>query len=414
MADYVWKKENKNIVLFIHGFTSDNETWTNSNGISFPEMLLRDQAIADNFDIAFVSYYTRLMDFYKIKTGTNLLNTIFGKVAKIAKKNVDVSELADLVYSHIYLNFDSYENIVVVAHSMGGLIAKACILKDIRINGSNGKIKMFLSLAVPHYGTSWAAIGKGLAKNDQIIDLSPLSKALDELNRQWINPNISSELPQTVYYYGQYDSVVPRTSAVPYHADETSIVTCDDDHFSISKPLDQNKNVFVGVKKNLSGLADAILVADRLQVQKFRDEGQLDNEHFVIKLLIADVHRVLIKDAKETFFNAEYVTRSLIAQGANVAKLESLYRKINHLYTLAFGDLLTGKIKDSNDLVNTIHKQIKEEDHFSLKSALGNIDEFQKTGMLHQLANDLDEDIWWALNHSVNDISEFRKVRGYE
>ena len=32
-------------------------------------------------------------------------------------------------------------------------------------------------------------------------------------------------------------------------------------------------------------------------------------------------------------------------------------------------------------------------------------------GMLHQIANDYDSEIWWAKEHSIKDINEFRRAR---
>lgn len=39
------------------------------------------------------------------------------------------------------------------------------------------------------------------------------------------------------------------------------------------------------------------------------------------------------------------------------------------------------------------------------------IDAYNKTGMLHQLANELDQEIWWAQGQSIKDIKEYKKVR---
>ena len=67
MFDYINNNDNKNIVLFIHGFTSNNDTWVNSKGISFPSMLLENEVIKNNFDFAYVSYDTELVNFTKQK-----------------------------------------------------------------------------------------------------------------------------------------------------------------------------------------------------------------------------------------------------------------------------------------------------------------------------------------------------------
>ncbi|WP_044893672.1 ABC-three component system protein [Bacillus alveayuensis] len=410
MIEFVSKRGNKSIILFIHGFTSGNETWQIENR-SFPEVLLEDEKISNSFDIAYISYYTKLADFRKIRTGINLFRVLFRQKTSYVATNNGILSLADIVHSCISLNFDTYENIIIIAHSMGGLIAKSCILRNIELYGSAHKIKLFLSLATPHNGSNWANIGKALFDNEQIIDLAPLSDTLDQLNRDWIKNK--ALLPKTIYFYGKDDLIVQENSAIALGADKLHTVACDDDHFSISKPDRVDKNCFVGVKKHLIEFAKKVSLQNSLEIKKFTDNGQLDNELFALKLIIADVHRVLIKSAKESFYNAEYATRALLAQGVSQDKLESLYVMIKNLYTLAFMDLHNGKIKDSNELVTEIHKKIIEQDDKLLSTTPIHrlINAVQKTGMLHQLANRLDEDIWWAINHSIKDIEEFKRKK---
>lgn len=44
-----------------------------------------------------------------------------------------------------------------------------------------------------------------------------------------------------------------------------------------------------------------IQYAENMQPRKFNDDGELDDELFVLKLLIADVHQRLVSGAKQNF-----------------------------------------------------------------------------------------------------------------
>ena len=153
-----------------------------------------------------------------------------------------------------------------------------------------------------------------------------------------------------------------------------------------------------------------------LELKKYVDKGEFDNELFVIKLLVADVHNVLVKSAKESFYNAEYATRAMLAQGINQEKLDGLYILIKDIYIDAFMDLRRKKLKDSDELIAEVRNRINEKNSTVLSATTTHqiINSFQKNGMLHQLANKLDEDIWWAIDHSIEHIEEFRREKSDE
>jgi hypothetical protein len=413
MIEYVSKKGNNSVILFIHGFTSGNDTWK-YNEDSLPKQLLLEEEIEHNFDIACISYFTKLMDFQKTRSSMSILKLLFRQKSEYVAKNKGVIALSDILHSQIQLNLDGYENIIIIAHSMGGLIAKSCILRNADLYGNSDKIKLFLSLAVPHHGSNWANIGKLLFGNKQIIDLAPLSETLDKLNREWLDRK--EIMPKTIYFYGKDDVVVPEVSAIALGSDKFCQIACDDDHFSIAKPDRLSKNCFIGIKKNILDFSRDVSLRRGLEIKKFHDQGQLDNELFALKLIIADIHTVLVKSAKESFFNAEYATRALLAQGISQEKLDSLYILIKELYIDAFMELNSENLKDSNELVAEIRKRINEKNSALLSSTPTHqiINSFQKNGMLHQLANKLDEDIWWAINHSIENIEEFKRNKTNE
>ncbi|UOK56154.1 lysophospholipase [Bacillus sp. OVS6] len=194
---FIHKNGNKNLILFIHGFKSDSKTWVNKNGESFPNLLKMSTEISANFDIATFDYYTKLADFYSLKVIKTGILRLIGKEGVLSLKNLSITKLGDYLRTVVDINCDNYENIIIIAHSMGGLVAKSYILKG--INASSSKVKMFFSLAVPHCGSDWATYGKMLFRDhDQLIDLHPLNERVHKLNNEWIQTK--NELPKTLYF----------------------------------------------------------------------------------------------------------------------------------------------------------------------------------------------------------------------
>jgi hypothetical protein len=404
---FVQKNNHKNVIVFIHGFTGGIDTWSNGN-TCFPEMLLEDEKISRNFDLMYVNYHSKIFDYHSKRLTGNFFAKIVGKGSKAVAKNISIQELGDSLKTIIEFYCAPYQNVILVAHSMGGLISKSFLLSQ---TNESRKVKLFLSLAVPHNGSDWATFADALfIDNTQVVDLKPLSKTLNGINQKWINAQDS--LPITVYFYGQYDMIVPEQSAVAYVGrTHPQKVACNDDHFSITTPESNESLVYVAVKKYLLDFLNSQLTHTEVLLKQFKDEGQLDNEIFVLKLIVADVHNSFVNNAKSTFFNAEYVRKFLVHQSISLDELSALYQKIEHLYLNSFGKLLTNKLSDSNELIADIHNSILQEDKKFLDFTLPLVDAFHKTGMLHQLANDLEKDIWWAKNHSVQDLNDLRKVR---
>lgn len=407
--EYVSKYNKKNLILFIHGFTGSKETWVNENGEEFPKMLLSEEGIAEHFDIAYINYYTTLLDLYGIKSMANKIKRMFNLNTGVTRKNVGVKKLGEFIQAIIQYQCESYENIIIVAHSMGGLVAKSYILSELQQRPNHPQVKLFLSLAVPHTGSDWAKLGERLFHNAQAVDLNPLSTLLSQTNRAWVE---SYHTPRTICFYGHYDDVVSEESAILLQVKKPETVPCDDDHNSISRPKDRGQLVYLAVKSNLQKFAQDSSAQTSLQIREFVDQGQLDDEIFVIRLLVADVHNTHVNSAKQTFFNAEYMRKILVNQGDQaIAKLTDLYVKIEFFYTVAFGKLMSNELKDSNHLVTFVHEQIMKETEL-LKCTIPLLSSLHKTGMLHQLMNKLEKDLWWAQGHNIQTIEQFRKARG--
>ena len=63
---------------------------------------------------------------------------------------------------------------------------------------------------------------------------------------------------------------------------------------------------------------------------------------------------------------------------------------------------------DSSDLVHKIHNEIKNSDQTSLSSGIKNITFLEKIGMLHQLADKLDQEIIWGKKINLQKVRELQ------
>ncbi|WP_066441030.1 hypothetical protein [Chryseobacterium sp. CCH4-E10] len=252
MVEFISENNKKNLILFVHGFTGGKETWlTNSEGKRIPDYLLEDKEIIENFDLAYFEYYTKFID--KIDKVNWLISCLPFFQKRKFKKNLSVEDIKDILYSHIDVRFNKYQNITIIAHSMGGLISKTVILKLIEDN--RNKVNLFISLAVPHNGSNLANIGRLILNNPNVKDLSPLSDIIDKVNRDWIEIKNRNLIPKTIYFQGKNDFVVPNNSSSGYDSREKGkeydIIYTDDDHFSILQPENENSTLIVSIKREL-------------------------------------------------------------------------------------------------------------------------------------------------------------------
>ena len=74
-----------------------------------------------------------------------IINTFFK--AK-TRKNLPIEEISNLLSSQIKYKCSDHSNVILIGHSMGGLVAKKFLLDDLHEN-PNSKVKIYVSLATP-------------------------------------------------------------------------------------------------------------------------------------------------------------------------------------------------------------------------------------------------------------------------
>lgn len=390
----------KTIAIFIHGFIGSEETWIKQDDSdSLIKSLLADIQIKENFDIGLFLYQTKLLEFFpKI---SRLDKSIFRK--QKAVKTLPIESIGKILSTEIRYRCSEYENIILVGHSMGGLIAKRFVLDDIAEN-TTSKVKLYISLATPHSGSDLATFGSKIIPNVQVKDLAPLSENIQRLNNDWVQ---CKNLPERFYIQGLSDDIVPEASGIALDRDKQQPIYSDDDHFSIIIPDNENDVVVHAVVKELKEFLKKLKIEAIDNSETFVDKGQYDNEIFVLKLLLADVHETLIDNSKVAFYSAEFTIRKLTSLGVKIEELMSLYTKIKELYVIEFGDLLNGTHNSPAALVTAVHRRIHAEDKNYLNTLYKPLEALQKFGMLQQLAS-TDHNIWWAISNNIKDLEEFK------
>lgn len=404
MIKFISQRNSKSLVLFVHGFLGDEQSWNSTDEISFPSLMLEDKQVADHFDIAHFTYFSKLSG-----TNTSIRNAIiairnlFPVTYEKASKNTSIGEIGSTLRTEIQFQLSDYDNIVVIAHSMGGLVAKSCILDEIKINNQS-KVKMIVSLAVPHLGADLATIGNLISSNNQIGDLGPLKDFIQSLHGDWGKTN---NTPQIKFFYGTSDSIVAKTSAAPHGTKETDIIAVDEDHTSISKPSGCHSTTFTAVKSIIQNYKTEDTALSELQFQTLTQDSEFDSELFVLKLIIADIHRTTIRDAKEMFLNAEYIRKRYNSE-SDQKRLDDLYVKIRKIYRDNFTLFQHGGIDNSGQLLGKVNQNILNEDRqFLLCKFMPFLNAIHKQGMLQQLANRDDTEVWWIKDGSIEDIQSY-------
>lgn len=391
----------KTAVVFIHGFTGGDETWTNVDGEKFKELLKLDLELEKNFEFFEFSYYTKLIDFFssavfqKIAKAIPLINRIPSVTGRV-RTNKPIAQLSEQLATYLSLVTGDFDEVILVAHSMGGLIAKDHILNY--HPGHGPRPVGYISMAVPHKG-SLSSLLLGPANNINAKELAPLSEYCDNLNNRWVEQK--GNLPRSLYMVAQHDECVAMTSAVPFSVKKDQKAVVDHDHSSICKPSSTADLSCVAVSKFLKTHSYqklmSCLASDASSVTP-----DYNKEIFVLKMMVCDIGKRGIADAKDCFFNAEIISKA--ANKRDIEELHQLQKKVFSLYQQKYNACETTGLSP-NDIFAAVHSEITAQDAGVLKSSVAYFNFLHKKGLLHQLANNMKDDVVWAEN------TDFEKIK---
>ena len=211
--------DSSTVTVFVHGVLGDSSsTWTHPDtGVYWPDLVATDPDTNDTDVFVYSFASSALRPSLSIdEVAENLRLTLF------AKKVLD------------------YPRIAFVAHSMGGLVVRAFLLKNADL-ASN--VRFLHLLSTPTTGASLARLGSAISDNPQfgqMLSMEPESFLANQ-QRAWLSSRSLVRIP-TFCAYETQDTygvrVVPMPSATSLC--NRRIDPVPGDHFDIAKPADHD------------------------------------------------------------------------------------------------------------------------------------------------------------------------------
>jgi pimeloyl-ACP methyl ester carboxylesterase len=224
VSRYVRQSEIKSntVIVFVHGVLGDGQTtWLNGN--SYWPFMLTSDAVFNGADIFVYSYPTSMW------------------------ATLSIDELGDNLRLQLNGNgVDAYQRIIFVAHSMGGLVTRAYLLKN-REAAAHTSFIYFLS--TPTEGSEVASLGTLFSRNPQLGKMRPMNAEdfLADQLRQWLAAEL--KIPSYCAYERQDTlglSVVKMQSASALCTKALDPINAN--HINIAKPANASSDVYQGFK----------------------------------------------------------------------------------------------------------------------------------------------------------------------
>lgn len=245
-------------VVFIHGLGGDaSGTWRygEGNDTSWPHWLAQDFPQVGVWSLDYAAS--------KWKPGRFLKWFFSGLSAKLGH-SMPLPKRANDVLRTLMLNGFGERPVVLICHSLGGLIAKEVLRQSHRETASpalkaiSANTRAVLFLATPHRGATLASridlFRKVLGTTVTISDLKAFDSHLLEL-LGWYSGYADGKI-ETVSYceergVGELLRIVDEFSANP---EVGVVVSADEDHLSIAKPKNSKCNSFMESIRILRGV----------------------------------------------------------------------------------------------------------------------------------------------------------------
>ena len=216
---------NKTLLLFIHGLGGHpQKTWG-----KFPQLIEQDSDLADKVDCRFYSFPTKLWS------------------VPFLSSSPKIQTLADGLASDIKHRYSDYQRVVLIAHSLGGLVARQHLL-DITLAQQSHSMTGLLLYAVPNNGAGLASVAKYLSWwQPQLKQLCNESDFISTLNKQWVQLKLGELIPAK-FIVGGTDAVVSKSSAESYWGNEAVETVVDKGHIDLVKPDNSDDLAFLILK----------------------------------------------------------------------------------------------------------------------------------------------------------------------
>lgn len=207
----------KSLIVMIHGLGGDATTWGD-----FPTLLRADEQISLQFNI---------QPPYTYSTTARGKGPRIDELALELATTLESGELADA------------RRIVIVAHSMGGLIARRYIVDQLLAQKPHRATRL-LTFATPHLGSQWASSGSYVpTTGPQMEDLAVGSQFMNRLGLDWLKAKADDHVESLRILAGD-DGVVGAWSATAGYRTSNFQIIKQQGHVSITKPTSAEAPAF--------------------------------------------------------------------------------------------------------------------------------------------------------------------------
>jgi pimeloyl-ACP methyl ester carboxylesterase len=251
--------DHKIAVVYIHGIFGDAVgTWTGPGGKTFFDYIKDNPAVGAKVDQYAFGFTTDML-----KAGS-----------------VDVNQASEVL--HQRLQFDgvlSYPRIVLVSHSMGGLIAMRYLLRHPE---TLQRVPLMVDYATPQEGADIAHIAQLASKNPALVNLTPAdgNGFLQQLDGDW------KALPKRPYLSCAFEMKptygiwIVRWASSTRFCNEAGIAIAGADHLTIVKPDKPDHDSVIVLVNALERFVTGQQLATKIDMPDFAPEG----DHFVYQL----------------------------------------------------------------------------------------------------------------------------------
>ena len=260
----------KKLILFLHGLGGGEGTWGD-----FKTIIEADNDFK-GIDVAFYNYKSKLLN---IKSISGVVLKIFA-IVNSKRSLPKIQDIAELLNTEIEERYADYDEIYLITHSMGGLVARMYLYNMLK-KKADVQVKKLMLYAVPNNGSDWTKFAK-YYKHEQIKQLDKDSLFLQFLNQDFDDIKMEESI-NICSVVGKFDDVVNENSAKGYWKNP-NVKSLPKGHSDIVKPIGKEDLSFVVLKNFLIGKSnkECMLSPIKTQVEDVLNNSFVDE---VISLL---------------------------------------------------------------------------------------------------------------------------------
>jgi phosphoserine phosphatase len=234
------------LIVFVHGLGGDAQTtWG-----AFPK-LIEDDSDLKNYDVHFFSYPTSLFSWFGLK------------------KLPGIQTLSEALRAEIENRFQHRSDIILVCHSLGGLIGRKYLLEEVKQKRTL-RIQGLLLYAVPNTGAAVASVAKEISwRHDQLKQLCKNADLIRDLSEDWVTFKVNEAI-RVRYVIAALDRAVDEQSARLFWGNPDIDTVGDRGHRDLVKPKTKDDLPFLILKKFVSSFAQQTDPKPEIALRKYR------------------------------------------------------------------------------------------------------------------------------------------------